>query len=745
MSVDFLVGKEELQQLFPDIEITLSIARIIKGDPFTYSDFTAEQIASLKQPAVDAGNEVKEADLLRGKAFDAKILEVSNALQAALDANGLTFNKFINSADTHLAEMLTAGREATSSIVALDNAVTENERNRIQNEENRSLTEQQRATAELDRDAAEQLRTNAELDRKQEEDIRAQDEATRLSAENTRSLNENIRSENERARIAAETSRDSAEELRASAELDRATAERNRTTVEAQRVNAELNRAATEKLRISAETARDTAEKKRAIDTAKAITDTNVAKDAAQEVVDNNVAALAGKADLGGDGFVVLEQIDLLQGLQRYISTPAAYTAVRYEGFLTDIGSNDFTIEVILNFENSGGTTQPILNIGGLTPNFPNTGKGFFLYNTILGRNNFSNIAFPSPTNAGENFIKINKVFPINTIVKCIICRYDRTAFAIINGIKREVQHDRVIDIGSSISITCAKKIVLLRKFNFANEDFARKLCNNGRWWDVAIDGVFRNPKSSLQNIFESDGTFTDGVMSGCTKWGFADKNIFSKISNERGDFQRIERGGTYFCATNLRTNAIIYANKKYCISGWFKLPKLSSSSYLMLQQHQSQMLTSLLPNDYSGDEYIYVNKVFSYKDNLGISSSLIQLRVVASKGSPVDYLEFKDIKITECALEDEFLPQSFTHSGAINTASGDNLVAIGGDKITFGYDNYANDELVGYPLSTIPDFVGQKLITVPANSSTKGDVYVCGAPADGEELSARLWTKINV
>ena len=131
-------------------------------------------------------------------------------------------------------------------------------------------------------------RVDAESARVAAESKRVSAENTRVQAENARVTAENNRAKTEQARVTSESARVDTEKRRGTAETARAQAESSRVTVEAERVKSEQARAsaesarvAAESKRVSAENARVQAESKRETDTAKAISDCNIAKDSA--------------------------------------------------------------------------------------------------------------------------------------------------------------------------------------------------------------------------------------------------------------------------------------------------------------------------------------------------------------------------------------------------------------------------------------------------------------------------------
>lgn len=224
-----------------EIEYIIPYIKGDKGDAFTYDDFSVEEIADLKRPAVEAAesvtkteSEVKEAEALRVKAED----------------------------DRATAEQ---------SRIISEQARAEAEKQRITSESARARAESERATAEESRDTAEKSREEAESARAGAEAKRATDfNAAQTQRANdyamfkaTADSNESGRVNAEKARVTAEDARSEAETARATAESNRVKNEQNRVTAESARVQEESDRVTAEQNRVSAESLRTTAEQGR--------------------------------------------------------------------------------------------------------------------------------------------------------------------------------------------------------------------------------------------------------------------------------------------------------------------------------------------------------------------------------------------------------------------------------------------------------------------------------------------------
>lgn len=134
----------------------------LKGEPFTYEDFTPEQLEALQKPAVDAAT---RAD---GAAQSANTA-AGNANTAAQNANNVA---------NSVAELepIIAQKEQARNLA--ENA-------RVLAEQDRESSEQQRHTNEQSREKAEEGRNTSETERQQAEQSRKEAETSRVSEFNT--------------------------------------------------------------------------------------------------------------------------------------------------------------------------------------------------------------------------------------------------------------------------------------------------------------------------------------------------------------------------------------------------------------------------------------------------------------------------------------------------------------------------------------------------------------------------------
>lgn len=223
-----------INQFFLDFEsLTDEQKAQLKGDAFTYEDFTNEQIAELQKPATD---KVVELDALELSLNNAESIRVQNE------------NTRISNEETRNTNEI----DRSSS----ENSRQENEVSRIENENARNLAETERNDTEIVRISNENTRISSENTRNTNEQTRISAETERINAETARSSAENTRITSETERIANENLRKTAETSRSNAETSRATAETSRSNAENTRVNAENTRISNENSRVTAENTR---------------------------------------------------------------------------------------------------------------------------------------------------------------------------------------------------------------------------------------------------------------------------------------------------------------------------------------------------------------------------------------------------------------------------------------------------------------------------------------------------------
>lgn len=207
----------------------------IKGEPFTFEDFTPEQIAELQRPATQAAEDLKE--------FQTQAEKKESEREAA-ETKRISAEELRESAEAQRAS-------AEASRESAEDTRVSHETTRCYSEESRSNNETHRRDFEKERVANEQARVSAEESRAQAETSRVSAEQSRATAESTRESNETTRSTNEQSRVSAEETRISNEQTRTSDEASRANAEQTRTTNEQSRQQAETARAEAEAQRAS--------------------------------------------------------------------------------------------------------------------------------------------------------------------------------------------------------------------------------------------------------------------------------------------------------------------------------------------------------------------------------------------------------------------------------------------------------------------------------------------------------------
>lgn len=229
LGIELIKEKGELPS---EIEAELLLP-YIKGEPFTYEDFTAEEIKELQQPATQAAEELKE--------FQTEA-EAKESEREVAETKRISAEELRESAEAQRASA-EASRESTE-----DTRVS-HETTRCSSEESRSRNEVRRCDFEKERVANEKARVSAEESRAQAETSRVSAEQSRATAETARQGNETTRSTNEQSRVSAEETRISNEQTRTSAETSRASAEQTRATNEQSRQSAETARVSAEQSR----------------------------------------------------------------------------------------------------------------------------------------------------------------------------------------------------------------------------------------------------------------------------------------------------------------------------------------------------------------------------------------------------------------------------------------------------------------------------------------------------------------
>jgi hypothetical protein len=275
-----------------DVQIQ-AILPYIKGRPFTYEDFTDEQLKGLT---------------------DTVLAQVQPSVDAAIDT---------------LNETNDTAQEAENQRIAAETLRSESEQQRIANEQSRAQAEVLRTTDENTRITNEQMRIAEESQRVLDEDERIANEEIRVNAESERAESEQQRESAESKRESSEQKRADAETLRVNAESARADAESKRVSAENSRVDAESKRVAAEQSRVSAESERVSAESKRESDFAAAKADAEKAAEYATQqgdyakeqaesiaVVDNKIEELL--KHLGKYGDISHEEITLKTALSGY-------------------------------------------------------------------------------------------------------------------------------------------------------------------------------------------------------------------------------------------------------------------------------------------------------------------------------------------------------------------------------------------------------------------------------------------
>lgn len=175
------------------------LATMYKGDPFTYNDFTDEQLEDLRRPAEEAADKAREA-------------------VAAIEKSISTAEALREEAENKRASTEGLRQQAERSRTEAEAARSSAEGERVADETARKQAEAQRVSYETKRKADNASWSDSEAERKAAEEQRATDEAERRGAETQRQARETLRIEKEQSRITEETKRKANEEERMAAE-----------------------------------------------------------------------------------------------------------------------------------------------------------------------------------------------------------------------------------------------------------------------------------------------------------------------------------------------------------------------------------------------------------------------------------------------------------------------------------------------------------------------------------------------
>lgn len=180
----------------------------LKGEPFTYKDFTPEQLEALQKPAVDAAT---RAD---GAAQSANTA-AGSANTAAQNANNVADS--VAELETTIAQKEQARNLAENARVLAEQDRESSEQQRQSNEQSRETAEEGRNTSETERQQAEQSRKEAETSRVSEFNTLKQSAETATGKANTAAQKADTATEN--ANTAAQNANQAADNIQG--ELDK--------------------------------------------------------------------------------------------------------------------------------------------------------------------------------------------------------------------------------------------------------------------------------------------------------------------------------------------------------------------------------------------------------------------------------------------------------------------------------------------------------------------------------------------
>ena len=388
-------------------------------------------------------------------------------------------------------------------------------------------------------------------------------------------------------------------------------------------------------------------------------------------------AVEVGKVDLVG-GTAPQSQIDPMQGRYTGFSTPIKDNTVKWTGDLAAIGTGDFMIEWVGDYQNAGNGHN-LISIG------PNSYYGSKSINTFsyLGANQLELITFEGIFR--ENSINVARTFTGTKTLHSVLCRRGVDAWVLINGVKYSVTQDRVLDIANNLTIANASAFTHLRKFNFADEALAQSLWDGGRWWESTIGEEYRG-----------DYTKYLGGFSG----------VHNKYYKE--------------AIINATSESINIAVKDNGTSGIIYMPRIpisfdGGSRVCVELEYTSNVDLNIELNSFIEPPIT----VFFDKEKSSVKF-IASIRFVAGGAAPgfvftnVPSFSFtlSALKISNALVQNEYLPSSLTPTSWRDTAGTSDLLPTNPEKMTLLTESPFKQVLwgAGAP-TTAPDFIGQEYL----------------------------------
>ena len=401
-----------------------------------------------------------------------------------------------------------------------------------------------------------------------------------------------------------------------------------------------------------------------------------------------------GKADLV-DGLVLQSQIDPMQGRSTGVSTPPQDNEVKWTGDLAAIGTDDFMIEYVGSFDYAG-YSYPLVSLGSRIAGSANS---LNMINSAYPVNSLSYAAFQKPM-SGDSLT--NSVYIATNKVKgkqfhVVLGRSGVGAWALVDGIKRSVTHDRVLEIANNLTISNASTFTQLRKFNFADEAFAQSLWNGGRWWEAVVVDQYRGIDSSNGFRYLAPMILSDWTIYGkpahppVIQEGAIKISLEKPISSYFGGVFKALGGFSQSKAIRFRFKVKGSSSGLSCTIGLGANSAALSAAATVVTQTTWTEYTYIVVNSYA----LPLNTFVAYPSYIA--------NIVG------EYFLIKDIELTEVGLENEYLPSSLTPTSWRDTAGSSDLLPTNPDKMTLLTESPFTQVLWGAGAPAIaPDFIGQ-------------------------------------
>ena len=399
----------------------------------------------------------------------------------------------------------------------------------------------------------------------------------------------------------------------------------------------------------------------------------------------------------------------------------------QYIGYIPEIGTDDFSYELLTNFENSNTTTYPILKLGNVNTYVEG---GHTLYGFNQNKPVFALFEKPEngelPSEGNSISLLTNSTVKIKANLQLwhiVLVRNKNVVTIYLDGRKTaSVTQDKILFLDNILRLGYANKFVQCRFFKGAlTEDDVLKLFNNGKPFNYKLDNGYKfntgkykdSYTGQTEGVSEIDGTgpinvitednitFYRSHLSGVNYTGAYKFDITDSILNNKYVIIRCKI--RYNSASNL--NIRIFATS-ITSNGIFELKSIPFFQPNTWQEIEISFPVSVYL--ISNNTYTGINSLFFIDGN--------------NTGNSYD-LDIADLEITKLNCTSEYLPEGLKINKWLDTSGNNNtLMSNGSDNLY--YEEIYKDVITGNGVPTVsPDFVGQICIDT-ANKTKYTAIY---------------------